>query len=593
MGRNGGRKTRWCVLAAALVVAALVGSAVPVAGALEIRYVDKLPARNCQGKIPCYQTIQAAVDDAQPGDTIRVFPATYKEGVDLNNMDPQGDITLETVDANGNPTPGTVTVDNDNAAEFYTGAPLKRFNGDVTIDGFVLRSPYGAIDLWVGEEVGSSGAEGGLGPFLSRDVEIRNLDASHTGGDGISVRAEGNVTIKDCTTNDNQGFGIGVRQTWGDVTITGCTSNQNKGPATSLGGNIGCWAGGICVLGAQGQVTIRNNTAIGNAGEGILVDLSYIDGQEAGLASVTTPDKVVIDKCTADRNGGRGIEVRGAVGDVTISDCTTNGNSEDGVVVRGLLRGEETGAGFPVDGGDVIIRNCTAKGNDEVGFDPTGILGTVSIEACVARDNYIGVDLDGMSEAESVLVNGSIICGNVCGLRYAVPQLNAEGNWWGCGGGPEAAGCDPICQEDSIAVDFTPWIAKISDSATVDPVMAWEPTVVSFQFNGGPPAVYLGQGPGDLRGPAPFTVSTDNGTLNGNGSTVGAFIEGPEGALSVSLVPHHAGTATVVLQGPCGLEESVVLAVEGEFVPEAGSVMLLASGLMGLAGYAGLRMRKR
>jgi hypothetical protein len=38
----------------------------------------------------------------------------------------------------------------------------------------------------------------------------------------------------------------------------------------------------------------------------------------------------------------------------------------------------------------------------------------------------------------------------------------------------------------------------------------------------------------------------------------------------------------------CFLEEE-----EPEFVPEPGSVMLLASGLMGLAGYAGLRKWKR
>ncbi|NIN65637.1 MAG: PEP-CTERM sorting domain-containing protein [Anaerolineae bacterium] len=37
----------------------------------------------------------------------------------------------------------------------------------------------------------------------------------------------------------------------------------------------------------------------------------------------------------------------------------------------------------------------------------------------------------------------------------------------------------------------------------------------------------------------------------------------------------------------------VRLEEEPEFVPEPGSVMLLASGLMGLAGYAGLRRRRR
>jgi hypothetical protein len=207
----------------------------------------------------------------------------------------------------------------------------------VTIDGFVLRSPYSAIDVWVGPEVAATeGGDVGLGPALGYDVEIRDVDASHTGGDGIRARDAGNVTIKDCTTNDNQGYGIGVWGTLGDVTITGCTSNDNKGPATGLGGEtLVCQAGGICAVGVGGQVVIRNSTANGNSGEGIYVWL--LGSEKVGLGSVTTPDKV------------------------TITDCTTNGNGADGVFVGGLLFGDEVGAGLVIDGGDVIIENCTAN----------------------------------------------------------------------------------------------------------------------------------------------------------------------------------------------------------------------------------------
>jgi hypothetical protein len=62
--------------------------------------------------------------------------------------------------------------------------------------------------------------------------------------------------------------------------------------------------------------------------------------------------------------------------------------------------------------------------------------------------------------------------------------------------------------------------------------------------------------------------------------------------LALTLVPDRDGVATVWLDGPGGLD-SLLRAEAWEFVPETGTLLLLGTGLMGLAGYAGLRLRKK
>jgi hypothetical protein len=370
------------------------------------------------------------------------------------------------------------------------------------------------------------------------DVTIVGFRTAHyLGGVRIEVEEAGSAARDVEIRHMDIGYAELHVEADGNVTVSDCTVS-----AQSLGGYaIGVWSAG-------GNVKINNCTATNTF--------------FGGIAALNVQGDVIITNCTAYNNYDQGIFVDNVSGDVTISRCTTDLTTDTGINVGRV-------------GGDLEISGCLVTINGT-----SGMLFDYSIDGAVQ-------------------VHGNIICENSWyGLEIQSRDpvtVHAEGNWWGCAGGPDDEECGGA-YEGNGSIDYTPWIDTVSADTDGSYVVAGQPMAVRLRFSDSGGGVFLGPGPGDPRGPAPFTVSTDNGILNGEGSTVGAFIEGSDGVLEVTLLPERTVTATLEVVGPCALEAEIVLEgppAEEESVPEAGTVVLLASGLMGLAGYAGLRLRRR
>lgn len=212
-----------------------------------------------------YAAVQAAVDAADPGDTVRVMPGTYRESVtvdeNLTVVAPQG-ATLDGSDL-GDHAEGVVigdaaapVVDGFTVVGYQIGVEASSTSGDwvlrnVTVVNASFISVYASgttgdwylRDVTIRDADTAISASGSTGDWRATDVVVRNVtmgsavDASPSGG---------NWTVADSTLTAVDYVGVEASYTSGDWTLANTTVRDA--------------AVGVGAIDASGDWTVRGST---------------------------------------------------------------------------------------------------------------------------------------------------------------------------------------------------------------------------------------------------------------------------------------------------------------------------------------------
>jgi len=206
-----------------LVGALLLALSGPLAAAPQV-FAD--PAGACNGQTPCYTTLGQAVANAGPAPaTVDAFPGTYAEAVDLSTMGSAiagtpGALTIEALDAGGQPTDSGVTIDPGATGGPGTGVGLMTgmgtpFPGDLTLTGLTVTSPdstaMGLIldgNLSMEDLLIEGSPQIGAVAVADGDVTIERVVARLNAANGLAIGASGTSTIRDVLAERNGGTGV-------------------------------------------------------------------------------------------------------------------------------------------------------------------------------------------------------------------------------------------------------------------------------------------------------------------------------------------------------------------------------------------------
>ncbi len=261
-------------------------------------------------------------------------------------------------------------------------------------------------------------------------------------GEGISISEvgdSGGVNIEGNKISENARV----------IPDTGITINKIYGKVNLGGNDIGAWE------------DEHGESYLGNEGQGILV-ISVFSGAELTIG----PDNSIKE------NTGHGIDIFWGQADSSIEIHHNFLNDNDPL---------ECGCGIKLGSGGVygalVSDNIVTKHHEGIHLDENSEKNIVQYNEISGNDHGVWVEgndneiwandivnnemLDSgihlTSTASGTIAHCNYIMGNgLCGVCNENPTEEADAtyNWWGCSGGPGAAGCDPVCGK----VAYAPWL---------------------------------------------------------------------------------------------------------------------------------------
>jgi len=518
-------------------------------------------------------SIQDAIDNADPGDTITMSSGTYNQNSILINKE------LTLMGATDNPDDVIIDAqENGRVMEVLTDVNNVKLQGLTITNGI---TPEYSEDRGAGL-LNRGGTE--AQPTQVINCKFTNNNATFEGG---AIMNYGNMVITNCkfTNNTAGGNGGGIVNA-GNLVVTSCILQENSAP-TSMGGGICNWD----TMTITDSFIQQNQAIIGggvlNGGEMTITGSTIQQNQGENGGGLENYDVLNIIGSTIQGNtapyGGGILNIGTLNVDASIiQDNTASGAGSSG---GGLFntRGFDEGRVTITD--STIQRNTAENGGGIYNSDILNIMGSTIQDNTATNGGAIFND-QVQDVYGTVLANFNRIVGNSPNaIQNNGSSVNAEYNWWGSNN-PNFAVL--IIGE----VDYIYWLVMTySANPTVIQQGATSTLTADFRYdsNGAfhdPTAGHLPDGT-----PVTFTTNLGNvgsksvimGTINGIATAILRGDEAAGEALTSAILDDQTLTATVTITPTVSAASSTTktIGMQPTGVPLVGIILAVLMVTMG------------